>query len=183
MYWNIWVLKESGHAPGHYLALTQFLMTLIHKCFHTSLMFTVEWILFLEWSFLRNKMFSWCWCNLIFQIILILDQSPWWGREGGTRTALCNCLAFCLALVMGLSRWFMQQLQCRPGAEMWESHPCLKGWEQVLGKVCASLVTCIILCQTGSENYSAVWCRLYDTNCQLVTGEFAVGFLFVEPQI
>lgn len=45
----------------------------------------------------------------------------------------------------------------------------------------ASLVACIILCQTGSEIYSAV--SLCDMNCQLVTGEFAVGFFFVDPQV
>lgn len=52
---------------------------------------------------------------------------PLVGKGRDTRTALYNCLAFCLgfylALVLGLSRdwWFMQ---FRPGAEVWESHPC-----------------------------------------------------------
>lgn len=106
---------------------------------------------------------------------------PLVGKGSGTKTALYSCRAFCLTLVMGLSRdwWFMQQLQCRPGAEMWES-PVLKG-KRVLGKVCASLITCILLCQTGSEICSAV--SLCDMNCQLVTGEFAVEFFLVDPQI
>lgn len=48
------------------------------------------------------------------------------GKGRDTRTVLYNCRAFCLAFMVGLSRdwWFMQQLQCRPGAEMWGSHPC-----------------------------------------------------------
>lgn len=52
----------------------------------------------------------------------------------------------------------------------------LKGGEEVYGKVCSSLVTCIILCQTRFENYSAV--LLCDMNCQLVMGEFAVGLFW-----
>lgn len=51
----------------------------------------------------------------------------------------------------------------------------LKGGERVCGKVCASLVTCIILCQTGSEIYSAV--SLCDMNCQLVNLQLA-GFFW-----
>lgn len=99
---------------------------------------------------------------------------PLVGKGRAARTALYNCLAFCLALVLSLSRdwWFMQQLQYRPGAGMWGSHLCWKEESEYL----ASLITCIILCQTGAEICSAV--SLCDVNCQLVTGEFAVGFFF-----
>lgn len=88
-------------------------------------------------------------------------------KGGGTRTALYNYLAFCLALVMGLSRWFMQQLQCRPGAEMWESHPCCKDESKYLARSVLPLSPVLFYAKLGLKIIV-----LFDTGFVIPTGNW-----------